>query len=77
MIDPETRWAEFYELEEGHYRPVHGGRDGEYRSRALPGFWLRTEWLWQEPLPHPLRILGEIVGVDLEMVERFLWALAG
>jgi len=24
---------------------------GIYRSRVLPGFWLRVEWLWQIPTP--------------------------
>jgi hypothetical protein len=27
---------------------------------VLPGFWLREEWLWQEPLPDPLRLLLEM-----------------
>jgi hypothetical protein len=29
----------------------------------VPGFWLDTEWLWQEE-PDPLRALGQIVGVE-------------
>ena len=37
---------------------------------------LRIEWLWQEPLPHPLRVLGEIANVEPDAVERFLRALA-
>ncbi len=77
MIDPQARWAEFYRLEAGHYRPAFSGDEGIYRSEALPGFWLRVEWLWQEPLPHPLRALGEIAGVDTKVVERFLQALGG
>ena len=77
LIDPQARWAEFYRLTEGHYRPAFSGEEGVYRSEALPGFWLRVEWLWQEPLPHPLRALGEIAGVDTEVVEHFLRALGG
>jgi Uma2 family endonuclease len=48
------------------------GKDGKYRevrpkkgilhSKALPGFWLRIEWLWQEPLPRKLSALREILG---------------
>ncbi|HET89359.1 MAG TPA: Uma2 family endonuclease [Chloroflexi bacterium] len=76
LIDPQTRWADFYRLDEGgRYRAAFSGEEGEYHSAALPGFWLRVEWLWQEPLPHPLRVLGEIGGVDTALVEQFLQAL--
>jgi Uma2 family endonuclease len=75
LIDPQARWVEFYRLKAGHYRTVFSGEEGMYRSEALPGFWLRAEWLWQEPLLHPLRALGEIAGLDPEMVEQFLQAL--
>ena len=47
------------------------------RDGGLTARWLRVEWLWQEPLPYPLRVLGEIAGVDTELVERFLRALGG
>jgi Uma2 family endonuclease len=77
LIDPERRWAEFYHLKAGHYRPAFSGDEGVYRSEVLPGFWLRVEWLWQEPLPHPLRVLGEIAGLDSQTVEQFLQALRG
>jgi len=75
LIDPQAEWAEFYRLEEGHYRLVLGGREGQYHALVLPGFWLRVEWLWQEPLPHPLRVLGEIGGVEPQVVDRFLQTL--
>ena len=45
LIDPEARWAEFYHLKAGHYRPAFSGDEGVYRSEALPDFWLRVEWL--------------------------------
>jgi len=70
--------VEFYHLgEDGRYRTAFAGAEGEYHSRAIPGFWLRVEWLWQEPLPHPLRVLGHIAGADPQLVERFLQALGG
>ncbi len=59
------------------YETAFAGAEGEYHSHTLPGFWLRVEWLWQEPLPHPLRALGEIVGLAPEVVEQFLQALGG
>jgi hypothetical protein len=27
---------------------------------VLPGFWLKAEWFWQEPLPRPQDALMEI-----------------
>jgi Uma2 family endonuclease len=62
LIDLQIEWAGFYHLE---------------KALALPGFWLRVEWMWQEPLPHPLRALGEIVGLGPEVVKQFRQALRG
>jgi Uma2 family endonuclease len=77
LIDPQLQWADFYQLEGERYRVAFSGEEGEYRALVLPGFWLRVEWLWQEPLPHPLRALAEIASVDTEVVERFSQALGG
>lgn len=78
LVDPLRRRFEAYGLDErGLYHPVFSGTEGRYDSQVLPGFWLRAEWLWQEPLPHPLRVLGEIADVDTGLVEQFLQALAG
>lgn len=77
LIDPQTRWAEFYRLEEEHYDLAFSGKEGEYCARELPGFWLRVEWLWQEPLPSPIRTLAEIVGMDTSLVQAFEQALTG
>ena len=71
LLDPERRWAEFYQLKGGRYHLILGGEEGEYHSAVLPGFWLRVEWLWQEPLPTPLRTLAEIVGLDAAVLEAF------
>ena len=77
LIDPQTEWVEFYQLEEDHYRLAFGGKEGEYHALVLPGFKLRVEWLWQEPLPSPIRTLAEIVGLDPSLAETFERALAG
>ncbi len=61
LLDPTTRWAEFYALQDGHYRTLLAAGEGEFRSGVLPGFWLRLEWLWQvprPPVPDVLRALG-------------------
>jgi len=64
LIDPDAQWAEFYRLGEfGLYESVLTGREGQYCSAAVPDFWLRVEWLWQEPLPATDVILLEIGGV--------------
>ncbi|HEY3281721.1 MAG TPA: Uma2 family endonuclease [Armatimonadota bacterium] len=59
LIDPIRKLAEFYEVDSGgHYRAA-SLTDGIYRSSVLPGFWLREEWLWQEPLPKVPEVLKE------------------
>ncbi len=77
LIDPQTEWVEFYRLEGEHYRLAFSGKEGEYHALVLPGFVLRVEWLWQEPLPSPIRTLAEIVGMDSSLAETFERALAG
>lgn len=78
LIDPERGWAEFYRLgPEGWYQPVFAGREGVYRSEAIPDFWLKVAWLFQEPLPSPLRVVGEIASVDPGLLEAFERAIKG
>ena len=61
MLNPIRPWAEMYQLgEDGYYHQVFAGREGVYHAAAIPGFWLRVEWLWQQPLPHVLNILKEL-----------------
>jgi Uma2 family endonuclease len=62
LIDPQARWAEFYHLKAGHYRSAFGGDEGVYCAETLPGFRLRVEWLWQEPLPAIEDVLLEVSG---------------
>ena len=63
LIDPQTQRAEFYRLTEGdRYRFVSPDAEGIYRSEVLSGFWLRVEWLWQEPFPALEDVLLEIEG---------------
>ena len=64
LIDPQAHWAEFYRLKGSYYRPAFSGEEGVYRSEALPGFWLRVEWLWQAPLPQVEDVLLDIGGEE-------------
>lgn len=59
LLDPQREQAEFYGLDErGVYQLLRVG-EGRFESRALPGLWLRVDWLWQEPLPPLMSILRE------------------
>ena len=61
LLDPQTRRAEFYQLgSEGQYHLTAPDKEGVYRSTVLAGFWLRVDWLWQQPLPRVLDVLREL-----------------
>jgi Uma2 family endonuclease len=62
LLDPQRRWVEFYQLQGERYHLAYAGETGEYHARVLPGFWLRVEWLWQQPLPKVLDVL-RIIGL--------------
>jgi Uma2 family endonuclease len=47
--------------QDGKYREVKP-RKGELHSRAMRGFWIRTEWLWQSPLPNKRKILALLLS---------------
>ena len=52
LIDPIRRQAEFYRLgDDQHYHLALPNAEGIYPSFSVAGFWLRVDWLWQEPLP--------------------------
>jgi len=60
LIDSEQQGADFYRLgERGRYRPVDPDEHGIYHSWVVSDFWLRVDWLWQEPLPAVLEVLRE------------------
>jgi Uma2 family endonuclease len=73
VIDPETERAEFWQLDaQGKYQLVPADAAGAYHSRALPGFWLRVAWLWQQPLPSVDDVLLEVGGAAYaqRLIER-------
>lgn len=52
LIDPERTLAEFNRLEpDGRYHLATPDENGVFRSAVLPGFWLKVDWLWQDPPP--------------------------
>ena len=60
LIDPDREQAEFYHLAEtGRYQFMKID-DDLFHSAVLPGFWLRVDWLWQDPLPKILGVVREL-----------------
>jgi Uma2 family endonuclease len=45
----------------GDYQEIKP-KDGVLYSRSLPGFWLRPEWLWQQPRPNRPRLLKKLLA---------------
>ncbi|MFQ5592890.1 MAG: Uma2 family endonuclease [Anaerolineae bacterium] len=78
LIDPQRQQAEFYQLgPDERYHPVFPDEAGRYHAQAVADFWLQISWLWQEPLPSPVRAVAEIAGVDPALVDAFERALRG
>ncbi len=60
IIDPRTQQVEVLLLNEvGRYEPAQLV-DGAYHSKAVPGFWFRPEWFWQEPMPSVIELLRKL-----------------
>ncbi|NCO36773.1 MAG: hypothetical protein AUJ92_14660 [Armatimonadetes bacterium CG2_30_59_28] len=60
VIDSPHQRADLNVLDEGgRYESVEED-DGYLISQAIEGFRLKTEWLWEEPLPNPLDVLREL-----------------
>jgi Uma2 family endonuclease len=61
ILDQPRRQAEFNLLgPDGRYHLAPIGDGGIFHSRVLPGFWLKVEWLWQDPLPRVREVLREL-----------------
>jgi len=61
---PQQQRAWFYQLDEhSRYQSALIDSEGKYHSTALPGFWLRVDWLWQQQ-PNILRALAEVIGPE-------------
>jgi Uma2 family endonuclease len=60
IVDPAARVVHLYVLDaEGRYQQQEE-QDGRLVSTVLEGFWLKPEWLWQEPLPKVMDCLREL-----------------
>lgn len=62
---PGNQRADFYRLDESdRFELFATEADEVVHSTVLDAFWLKPAWLWQDPLPNPLRVLADIVGRD-------------
>lgn len=71
LIDPLVEEAEFYQLDASgrRYQRIAPDADGAYHSLALPGFWLRVGWLWEQPLPTATETL---LAIDRDAYASYL-----
>jgi Uma2 family endonuclease len=62
IVDEIERKTTFLRLgKNGKFREVKL-RKGVFTSTAIPGFWFRPEWLWQEPRPRKTDVLTWITA---------------
>jgi Uma2 family endonuclease len=67
---PGKERADFWVLDaDGKYLPIPPDKGDVYRSTVIPGFWLRTAWLWLEEKPDPQLTFAEIVGFPAQVIE--------
>jgi Uma2 family endonuclease len=60
VIDPQQQRVELFQLgENGRYVPTEL-MEGKLQSSAIPGFYLRPEWLWNNPMPLEFDVLREL-----------------
>ena len=63
LLDAINDTATFYQLDtDGHYQAMPLDEQGRYYSSSVTGFWLKPEWLWQQPLPNAVRVLRRVGG---------------
>lgn len=66
ILDPRPDWGrlDFYRLGPGgKYQAVLPDADRRYHSAAIPGFWFREDWFWQDPLPNPDELLPQLSAI--------------
>jgi Uma2 family endonuclease len=62
IIDEETATVLLLRLDaRGRFREVRP-RKGRLSSQVLEGFWLATNWLWQQPRPRMLQVLQQLLA---------------
>lgn len=59
-IDPYAEKMAIYCLNEQGKYESQKAEQKIMHSKVLPGFWIKPEWLWQEPLPNVIEIAREL-----------------
>ena len=79
VIDPRPgrQRAEFHTLDPNGSDQILGPEDGIVRSRVLPGFALRVEWLWQDPAANPLVALSTMGQENPALIAALRGSLSG
>lgn len=60
VIDPIYEKMNIYCLSEQGKYEAQKIENKILQSKVLPGFWIKPEWLWQEPLPNVISIAKEL-----------------
>jgi len=60
IIDPGNERMEIYCLNQQGKYEAQKAESGVFQSKILPGFWVKAEWFWQEPLPNVVTIAREL-----------------
>lgn len=71
VIDPRSdrQRAFFYQRDvRGRFEFIKPEADGVYHSQAVPGFWLKANWLWEKP--DALLTVGEILKLPAETLAQ-------
>lgn len=63
IVDEMEQAVTLLRLKKGKYREVRP-KKGILSSEVLSGFWLRLEWLWQQPLPDEIDTILEILAKE-------------
>lgn len=62
LIDPYRQTTEFLNNHQGNWMPLAIDENGIFYSKAIPGFWLRVDWLFAEEFPDGLEVLSLVSG---------------
>jgi len=68
IIDPFKNTIDWFENQAGEFVPIQRDAQGLLRSKVLPGFWLKPEWLAANPLPVVLEVMQEILGQEQPLI---------
>jgi Uma2 family endonuclease len=60
VVDPNSQQMKVYRLNEQGKFESQQAEKGIFKSKVLPGFWIKPEWLWQDPLPNVISIAKEL-----------------